>query len=51
MTALYISNKLKSTDALVTRIAKGLPMGGQIDYADSTTLKQAFQGRKKVEQE
>lgn len=49
MTALYINNKLANEDVLVTRIAKGLPMGGQIDYADSTTLKQAFNGRKKVE--
>ena len=48
MTAMYIDRKLKDTSVLVTRIARGLPMGGQIDYADMTTLRQAFNGRKKV---
>lgn len=48
MTAMYIDRKLKNTSVLVTRIARGLPMGGQIDYADMTTLRQAFSGRKKV---
>lgn len=51
MTALYIKNKCKLNDVVVTRIARGLPMGGQIDYADSTTLKQAFNGRKQVDDE
>lgn len=49
MTAMYIDRKLKDTNILVTRIARGLPMGGQIDYADMTTLRQAFSGRKKVD--
>lgn len=51
MTALYIDKKLNGTDVLVTRIARGMPMGGQIDYADQTTLQQAFSGRKKVTNE
>lgn len=49
MTAMYIDRKLKASSVLVTRIARGLPMGGQIDYADMTTLRQAFSGRKKVD--
>lgn len=44
-TALYIAKLLKDTGILVTRIAQGLPMGGDIKYADDMTLAKAFAGR------
>lgn len=46
-TAMYIDRLLKSTDLLVTRIAYGLPAGGNISYADEITLLKALEGRKK----
>ncbi len=46
-TAMYIDRLLKSTDLLVTRIAYGLPAGGNISYADEITLFKALEGRKK----
>ena len=46
-TAMYIDRLLKETDLLVTRIAYGLPAGGNISYADEITLLKALEGRKK----
>ena len=46
-TALYLSKKYKD-DANITRLAFGLPIGGQLDYADDLTLLKAFEGRKKM---
>jgi len=46
-TALYIHRLLSKTDILVTRIAYGLPAGGNISYADEITLFKALEGRKK----
>ena len=45
-TALYISKMLKNNENIkVTRLASGLPMGGNLDYADDVTLMRALQGR------
>ncbi len=45
-TALYLSNLLKPLGIKVTRIAHGLPMGGDMDYADQATLIQALEWRR-----
>lgn len=44
-TAMYLSNLLKPLGVKVTRIAQGLPVGGDIEYADAVTLARAFNGR------
>ena len=46
-TAHYISELLKTRHIMVSRIARGLPMGGEIEYVDSGTLSMALLGRKK----
>jgi recombination protein RecR len=45
-TALYIQNQLKSTNVSITRIARGLPVGGDLEYADEITLSRALEGRR-----
>ena len=45
-TAEYIKNILKDTKIKISRIARGLPMGGEIEYIDSGTLAQAISERK-----
>ena len=47
-TAHYISELLKNRNVAVSRIARGLPMGGVIEYVDSGTLAMALLGRKKL---
>jgi recombination protein RecR len=47
-TALYLMKLLKAADVEVTQIAHGLPMGGEMDYADQATLIQSLSGRRKV---
>ncbi len=44
-TAMYISKLLKHLDVKITRIAKGIPIGGDIEYADEITLAKALEGR------
>ena len=44
-TAMYLSNLLKPLGIKITRIAQGLPVGGDIQYADEITLAKAFNGR------
>lgn len=44
-TALYLAKLLEKYNVQVTRLAYGMPMGGQLDYADSMTLNKALQGR------
>ncbi len=44
-TAHFIQNQLNSTDCKVTRLARGLPVGLDIEYADHLTLSRAFEGR------
>lgn len=46
-TARYIKVMLEDTDVLVSRIAHGLPFGGDISYADEMTLLKAIEGRRK----
>jgi recombination protein RecR len=46
-TARYIKILLEDKDVIVTRIAHGLPFGGDISYADELTLLQAIEGRRK----
>ena len=47
-TALYLSRLLKTTGIRVTRIARGLPMGGDIEYADEATLAGAVANRQEM---
>ena len=47
-TAQYIKELFKDIDIKTTRIARGLPMGGEIEYVDSGTLAQAIVERKKI---
>lgn len=44
-TAYYIAEQLKSSDVLVSRIAHGVPVGGELEYVDGGTLSHAFSGR------
>ena len=47
-TALYISKLVKPLGIKVTRLAMGLPVGGDIDYADSVTMSKALEGRREL---
>ena len=42
---MYIRRNLTRGDLRVTRLARGLPVGGSLEYTDETTLSRAFQGR------
>jgi recombination protein RecR len=44
-TAMYVARLLKPLDIRVTRIASGLPVGGDLEYADEVTLGRALEGR------
>ena len=44
-TALYISKKLSDSDVKVTRLARGIPVGGDLEYTDEATLIRAMEGR------
>jgi recombination protein RecR len=48
-TALYLAQLLKPLGLRVTRIASGLPVGGDLEYADEVTLGRALEGRREVE--
>ena len=45
-TSLYLERILKPLDIKITRLGRGLPVGGELEYADEETLKSAFEGRK-----
>ncbi len=47
-TALYLSRVLSMPDLVVSRIASGLPVGGDLEYADELTLGRALEGRRLV---
>jgi recombination protein RecR len=47
-TALYLASLLKTMPVRVTRIASGLPVGGDLEYADELTLGRALEGRREV---
>jgi recombination protein RecR len=48
-TAMYLGRLLKPLGIRVTRIASGLPVGGDLEYADELTLGRALEGRREVE--
>ena len=47
-TATYLSRMLKTLGLNVTRLASGLPVGGDLEYADEITLGRAFEGRRSM---
>ena len=47
-TALYLSKVIKPMGVAVTRIARGLPMGGDLEYTDVVTLGKALEGRREI---
>jgi len=47
-TALYLSRLLQPSGVAVSRLAYGLPMGGELDYADEVTLARALEGRRAI---
>ena len=48
-TAFYIQDSLKKTDVKVSKLAQGLPVGGEIENLDDGTLISAFKNRKKID--
>ena len=48
-TATYISNQIKSANIKISRLAVGIPFGGDLDYTDQKTLTQAFNSRQIIE--
>jgi len=47
-TAMYLAERLEADVGVVTRIARGLPVGGDLEYADEVTLIRALQGRRAI---
>ena len=47
-TAMYISRLLRPMEVKVTRLAYGVPVGSQLEYADEVTLSRALEGRKEI---
>jgi recombination protein RecR len=47
-TAMYLARLIKPYGILVTRIAHGLPVGGDLEYADEVTLSRALEGRRRM---
>lgn len=48
-TAMYLARLLKLPGLRVTRIASGLPVGGDLEYADEVTLSRALEGRREID--
>ena len=48
-TAMYLADLLDAQVPVVSRLARGLPVGGDLEYADDVTLIRSFQGRRQVE--
>jgi len=48
-TGMYLQGQLSKYDLKVTRLARGLPMGGDLEYADQNTLLRALMGRQEME--
>jgi recombination protein RecR len=48
VTAAYLAKVIRPLGHRVTRIARGLPMGGDIEYADEVTLSEAMDGRREM---
>ena len=47
-TAMYLSRLLKPLQVKVTRLAYGIPVGSQLEYADEVTLLRALEGRREL---
>ena len=47
-TALYIAHQLRPLDVKTTRLAFGLPVGGDLEYADQVTMSKALEGRREI---
>ena len=47
-TALYLIRVLKGLGAKLTRVAYGIPVGGDLEYADQATIVKAFEGRREL---
>jgi recombination protein RecR len=47
-TAMYLQKSLSESDVKISRIARGLPMGGDLEYADELTLSRALEGRSEI---
>ena len=48
-TAHYIADRLSSSDIILSRLAQGLPMGGELDFLDDGTITQALRARSKLQ--
>ncbi|HHI02912.1 MAG: recombination protein RecR [Candidatus Zixiibacteriota bacterium] len=48
-TALYLAKLIKPLGIKITRIARGLPVGGDLEYADGVTLSRALEGRQEIQ--
>ena len=48
-TATYLARLIKPMGLVVTRLASGLPVGGDLEYADEVTLGRAFEGRRSLD--
>lgn len=48
-TAMYLARRLAGTGVTITRLARGLPMGGDLEYADQVTLSRALAGRQMMD--
>ena len=49
-TAMYLHRQLRNTNVRATRLARGLPVGGDLEYADSITLARALEGRREMDE-
>ena len=47
-TAHYVSERLEGTGVMISRLAQGVPIGGELDYLDEGTLAAAFKARRKL---
>jgi recombination protein RecR len=47
-TAMFVAGLIKPLGVMVTRLASGLPVGGDLEYADEVTLGQALEGRREM---
>jgi recombination protein RecR len=45
---MYLHKKLVALETKVTRLARGLPVGGDLEYADEVTLARALEGRREM---
>jgi recombination protein RecR len=48
-TAMFLSRQLRPLGIKVTRLASGLPVGGDLEYADELTLGRALEGRREID--